>query len=82
MTKLINKVFDWLEGFSNPFPPELPDKPPTSLFGFILHYVRPFKSLLIAVVVLGVCVASLEVLLFAFVGKLVDWLAVADKANF
>jgi len=27
-------------------------------------------------------VASLEVLLFAFVGKLVDWLAVADKANF
>ena len=82
MSKLINKVFDWLEGFSDPFPPEIPDKPPQSLLGFMLHYVRPFKTLLIAVVVLGICVATLEVLLFAFVGKLVDWLAVADRASF
>ena len=82
MNKLINKIFDWLEGFSDPFPVEQPDKPPKELFGFMLHYIRPFKSLLIAVVVLGVCVATLEVLLFAFVGKLVDWLAVADKASF
>ena len=79
---LINKVFDWLEGFSDPFPPELPDKPPASLSGFVLHYVRPFKSLLIAVILLGMCVATLEVLMFAFVGKLVDWLAITDKAGF
>ena len=56
--------------------------PPASLSGFMMYYVRPFKSLLIAVVILGMCVASLEVLMFAFVGKPVDWLAVADKASF
>ena len=82
MKTLTNKIFDWLEGFSEPFPVEQPGKPPADLAGFMLHYVRPFKSLLIAVVILGMCVASLEVLLFAFVGKLVDWLAVADKASF
>ncbi len=82
VNKLINKVFDWLEGFTDPFPSELPDKPPESLFGFLMHYMRPFKSLLIAVVILGICVAALEVMLFAFVGKLVDWLAAADKATF
>ena len=82
MKSLINKIFEWLEGFSDPFPVEQPGKPPDNLAGFMMHYIRPFKSLLIAVVVLGICVASLEVLLFAFVGKLVDWLAVADKASF
>lgn len=82
MSALINKIFNWLEKFSEPFPAEQPEKPPDDLSGFMLHYVRPFKALLIAVVILGVCVATLEVLLFAFVGKLVDWLGVADKASF
>jgi len=82
LNTLINKIFDVLEGFSEPFPTEQPDMPPATLTGFMMYYVRPFKSLLIAVVILGMCVASLEVLMFAFVGKLVDWLAVADKASF
>ncbi len=56
--------------------------PPTSFFGFVVHYARPFWRLLLASSALSIVVALIEVSLFAFVGKIVDWLGAADRANF
>jgi ATP-binding cassette subfamily B multidrug efflux pump len=75
-------LFQWLETRRSPFPPEQPAKPPSSLFGFIFHYAKPFWPLLLASSLLSTAVALIEVSLFGFVGKLVDWLSVADRATF
>jgi ATP-binding cassette, subfamily B, multidrug efflux pump len=79
---VLQKLFYWLEGLSDPFPAELPTKPPDTLFGFIAHYARPFWPLLLAASIFATVVALLEVWLFSFVGNLVDWLAEADRETF
>ncbi len=79
---MITAIFRWLESRSDPFPSGLPDKPPTTFWGFVNHYTRPFWPLLAASSALGTTVALIEVYLFAFVGDLVDWLATADRETF
>ncbi len=79
---VLQRLFAWLEGLSDPFPEALPGKPPVTLPGFVIHYSRPFWPLLLAASVLSAVVAILEVWLFSFVGNLVDWLASADRATF
>jgi ATP-binding cassette subfamily B multidrug efflux pump len=75
-------LFQWLETRRSPFPPEQPAKPPATLFGFIFHFAKPFWPLLLASSLLSTAVALIEVSLFGFVGKLVDWLSAADRATF
>ncbi|MCZ7599172.1 MAG: ABC transporter ATP-binding protein/permease [Gammaproteobacteria bacterium] len=75
-------MFHWLEGLSDPFPAELPARPPDALLPFVWHYARPFWPLLAAGSVLAAVVALLEVWLFSLVGSLVDWLAAANRQTF
>ena len=79
---MLSSFFHWLETRRAPFPPEQPEKPPATLMGFILHYARPFWPLLLASSLLSTTVALIEVSLFSFVGKIVDWLATADRETF
>ena len=78
----VSAIFRWLESLTGSFPPETPEKPPATFSGFILHYARPFWPLILASSVLSIAVALIEVSLFAFVGKIVDWLSHADRATF
>jgi ATP-binding cassette, subfamily B, multidrug efflux pump len=78
---VLQRLFEWLEGRSEPFPQEVPDKPPDTLMAFIVHYARPFWPLLLAASSLATVVAILEVWLFSFVGNLVDWLSQADRGT-
>ncbi|HKG72705.1 MAG TPA: ABC transporter ATP-binding protein [Aestuariivirgaceae bacterium] len=79
---MLSSFFHWLETRHAPFPPEQPEKPPATLSGFIFHYARPFWPLLLASSLLSTTVALIEVSLFSFVGKIVDWLATADRETF
>ena len=79
---MIAGFFRWLESRTDPLPPEQPEMPPASLLSFILHYARPFWPLLLASAVFSTAIALLEVMLFGFLGRLVDWLASADRATF
>jgi ATP-binding cassette, subfamily B, multidrug efflux pump len=79
---VLSSFFHWLETRRAPFPPEQPEKPPATLSGFIFHYARPFWPLLLASSLLSTTVALIEVSLFSFVGKIVDWLATADRETF
>ena len=79
---MLSSFFNWLETRRAPFPPEQPEKPPATLSGFIFHYARPFWPLLLASSLLSTTVALIEVSLFSFVGKIVDWLATADRETF
>jgi ATP-binding cassette, subfamily B, multidrug efflux pump len=79
---VLSSFFNWLETRRAPFPPEQPEKPPATLMGFIIYYARPFLPLLLASSLLSTTVALIEVSLFSFVGKIVDWLATADRETF
>ena len=63
------------ERLINPFPPEHPQQPPKSLYGFCRHYTRGLEVPLLAMSLLTSAMAILEVMLFGFMGDLVDWLA-------
>ncbi len=79
---MLAQYFRWLETRQKPFPAEQPTMPPSDFWQFIVHYARPFWPLLLASSVLAATVALLEVSLFAFLGRLVDWLATANRETF
>ena len=79
---MIAAIFRWLETRTDSFPEALPERPPATLFGFISHYSKPFWPLILASSLFATVVALIEVSLFAFVGKLVDWLSAANRQTF
>ena len=79
---MIARFFSWLENCTEPFPQAEAQKPPTTFAAFIIHYARPFWPLIAASSAFATIVAIIEVMLFGFVGSLVDWLADSDRASF
>ena len=71
---MIARIFRWLETRRESFPAEQPGMPPTTFWGFIIHYTRPFWPLIASSSALAASVALIEVSLFGFLGDLVDWL--------
>lgn len=82
MTAFLDRVFRRFENLTEPYPPELPQQPPATLLAFCWHYAKPFRFVLVVVMMLAILVALLEVMLFGFVGSVVDWLANADRETF
>ena len=79
---MIGRLFDWLERQGHPFPAVAPEMPPARFWPFVIHYTRPFWPLLLTSSLLAAVIALIEVSLFAFLGRLVDWLAAADRTTF
>ncbi|TVV43397.1 ABC transporter ATP-binding protein [Thalassolituus sp. C2-1] len=63
------------ERFVNPFPPEHPQQPPAGIFAFCRHYTRGLEVPLVFMSLLTALLAVLEVMMFGFMGNLVDWLS-------
>lgn len=75
-------MLGWFEKRLNPYPPEEPKLPPKGLFAFLWHYTKPAAPWLF---VLGFCSMVLgiaEVLLFQFLGNIIDWLSASDPNTF
>jgi len=75
-------VFTFFEKLLEPFPAQIATRPPATLFAFCLHYTRGVWPWLFLMAFLVAVVSVLEVLLFGFLGNLVDWLTNTDKNNF
>jgi ATP-binding cassette subfamily B multidrug efflux pump len=75
-------MFAFFEKLIKPFPPQEPEEPPKSLYAFCRYYTRGIEPHLIVMAILTGLIAIMEVSLFAFLGKLVDWLTVSDPATF
>ena len=75
-------LFRWFETRIDPFPSEEPTKPPTGLIAFCLHYARPVWKPLAFMSLTSAAISIMEVMLFGFMGQLVDWLSEADRATF
>ncbi|QLF70985.1 ABC transporter ATP-binding protein [Peteryoungia desertarenae] len=75
-------MFKWFESRLNPYPAEPATLPPKGLVAFCWHYTRDAWPWLL---VLGVCsglVAVVEVMLYQFLGNIVDWLSTAERTTF
>lgn len=64
------------------FPDAQPSLPPRSFLSFVIHYARPFWPLLAMSSALAAVVGVLDVLLFSFVGDIIDWLSTSDPETF
>ncbi|SSC71320.1 unnamed protein product [Ciceribacter sp. T2.26MG-112.2] len=75
-------MFSWFENRLNPYPPEDPVLPPKGLVAFCWHYTKPAAPWLVLLGLCSMLIAVGEVLLYQFLGNIVDWLSVADRATF
>ena len=67
-------MFDKIERRTSPFPTDWAETPPQRLLPFIRYYCRGFYAPLVIIMLAGIGVAVLEVLLFGFIGDIVNWL--------
>lgn len=75
-------MFRYFEKKLDPFPAHDSGAPPKTFRAFCWHYAKDALPWLLVLGALSAFMAVGEVMLFAFLGRLVDWLAVSDKATF
>ncbi|MCH9670469.1 MAG: ABC transporter ATP-binding protein/permease [Gammaproteobacteria bacterium] len=75
-------MFGWFESKLPPYPSGRPGQPPEGLFAFCLHYSREAGPWLITMAVLSALISMGEVVLFGFLGNVVDWLVSAEREGF
>jgi ATP-binding cassette subfamily B multidrug efflux pump len=72
----------WFERRFDPYPSADPVQPPATMLGFFLFYLRGAKRWLLLMATLTAIIAVSEVVMFGFIGNIVDWLGKADRATF
>ncbi|MGC3874528.1 ABC transporter ATP-binding protein [Halomonas sp. GXIMD04776] len=75
-------MFRFFERLVDPYPQAQPRTPPKGLLAFLYHYSRPVLPLLILMSLLTAAVSSVEVVFFAYMGNLVDWLNDTPRESF
>ena len=75
-------MFAWFEKIIDPFRTGEVAVPPATLFGFCWYYTRPVWPMLAAVSILGALIAIFEVMVFSFLGDLVNWLTASERDTF
>ena len=76
-------MFRYFENLSDPYADYIrEDHPPTRLWPFLWSYLRAFKRLFTYAAVLAVTVASIELWLIFYMGRLIDDLVATGAAGF
>lgn len=75
-------MFAWFENRIDPFPMTRPAQPPGRLLAFCWHYTRDIWPWLAGMATLTAIISVLQVLIFSFLGNIVDWLGAADRETF
>lgn len=75
-------MFTWFEKRIDPFPDGKPKRPPAKLLAFCLHYTEGVWPWLIVISVLTAAIAVVQVIIFGFLGEVVDWLSSANRDTF
>ncbi|SMQ61234.1 ATP-binding cassette, subfamily B, multidrug efflux pump [Devosia lucknowensis] len=72
----------WFESRLDPYPKGDPVEPPKGLLEFCLHYSHGAKRWLALMAAAAAAVAIGEIIIFGFIGDVVNWLAGADPDTF
>jgi ATP-binding cassette subfamily B multidrug efflux pump len=75
-------MFRWFEQRLDPYPADPPQMPPSGLWRFILHFSQGAKGYMLAMAACSALIALAEVVLFGYLGQLIDRLAGAERASF
>ncbi len=67
-------MFRFFENLLDPYPEALPTQPPRQFFAFIWRCALSARRLFLGLTLLTAVTAIFEALLFAFMGRIVDWL--------
>jgi ATP-binding cassette subfamily B multidrug efflux pump len=81
-SKMFAAIYDWFEKRIEPFPAHEPKRPPDTLMAFLWHYSRPVLPVLVVMSSLAAMIAIMEVLMFGFLGSLVDRLNASSPETF
>ncbi len=57
-------------------------KPPATTKEFFTYHLRPYRKLIIAALAIGGLASASEILLYVFLGKMVDWMAHTEPSEF
>jgi ATP-binding cassette subfamily B multidrug efflux pump len=79
---MVTAMLRWFERRLDPYPLSDPAEPPKGLVAFCLHYSHGAKKWLLLMAAAAAFIAAGEILLFGFVGDIVNWLANADRETF
>ncbi|ENR21925.1 ABC transporter [Brucella suis] len=77
-----NIMFRWFEQRLEAYPEEPSREPPRGLVAFCLYYTRGAWPWIIGMAIFTTLIAVIEVLLFAFLGNIVDWLSNQSRETF
>ncbi len=78
----MNRLLLWFENLIEPFPVEEPEQPPHGFFAFCWHYSKRIWPYLLLISCMSVIFASMEIVVFSFLGNVVEWLSTADRTTF
>lgn len=78
----MDKLLSWFENRIEPFPHEEPTQPPNTLMAFFWHYSKGIWPALAIMASLGMIVAVFEIMIFGYLGNVVEWLSTADRETF
>ncbi|MFD1882179.1 ABC transporter ATP-binding protein [Paracoccus pacificus] len=75
-------MFRWFENRLDPYPQEPPGMPPRGLWRFMLYFSRGAEPYMLGMAASSALIAVAEVVLFGYLGDLVNRLSDADPAGF
>ena len=75
-------MFALFERLIDPYPTGTEKQPPNTLVAFFWHYSQGAWPILLIMSIVTACLSLVEVLLFSFLGNIVDWLGSADPNTF
>lgn len=75
-------MYAWFESLINPFPDTEPAQPPKNLVPFCWHFARQVWPYLALTSAFAGSIAILEVLLFSYLGQLVDLMSASSPERF
>ena len=78
----VRMIFRWFESLIDAFKEPADGMPPTQVWRFYAFYLRQVWPVFAAVVAVGFCVAGIEVMLFGFIGRVVDLAKEMPEAGF
>jgi len=74
-------VFRWFERLVTPYPEAVPVTPPRGFFAFLWTCSEGLRPYILGMAVCTAIIGAFEALLFAMLGRIVDWLAIVEPAR-
>ena len=74
-------MFRWFENRVTPYPETAPEAPPRNFFAFLWRCSEGLRPYILGMTLCTALIGAFEALLFAMLGRVVDWLAAVEPAR-